>query len=291
MRARGLILLAAVAGAAFAAGCVPDPRYDGAPLALRFHPRAGAVHRYVFEQVVTMRSDSGTPLPPQDVAMQVYLTQAVGEVGADGVPVTSTIDSASLRNSALPAQMLDALVGRVRGLQTVTVLDDRMRPVRHGIVTAPERDRERLAPFEQGARGLAFPLPEGAVRVGDSWTVAALLPTGQVAGMGEQLQTTTKLTLREVRVSGSDTIVVVAVESRLPTEPIPIDLGLGGAPASVRLTGTLTGDQEFSLSRGTVLRAGMSGGIRFEMTGGIAGDRTLGMTLDQRLTLRMLGDP
>jgi hypothetical protein len=35
----------------------------------------------------------------------------------------------------------------------------------------------------------------------------------------------------------------------------------------------------------------MAGAIRLEMTGGIAGDRTLGVTLDQRLTLRTLAGP
>jgi hypothetical protein len=59
----------------------------------------------------------------------------------------------------------------------------------------------------------------------------------------------------------------------------------------VRLTGTLAGDQAFSLSRGTVLGGTMAGAIRLEMTGGIAGDRTLGVTLDQRLTLRTLEEP
>ena len=65
-----------------------------------------------------------------------------------------------------------------------------------------------------------------------------------------------------------------------------MDLGIGRS--SLRLSGTLVGEQEFSVSRGTVLGGTLAGAIRLEMTGGVAGDRTLGLTVDQRLTLRAL---
>jgi len=272
--------------AAVIAGCAAGAPNDAAAVTLRFRPAAGTSTRYAVEQHLTMRSDSGTPLPPQDVTMRIYLTQTVGDGLAEGIPVTSTIDSATLSGSALPAQMLEPLLERVRGLRTLTVLDARMRPVRYEIVSRPDVHPERLAPFEQGARGLAFPLPEGPVRIGDTWTVAAPLPTGNIPGTAAALEARTTLTVRAVRIAGPDTTVVLGVESRLPEAPLPVDFGIG--QSFVRLSGMLVGDQEFSVSRGTVVRAAMAGEIRLEMTGGIAGDRTLGMTLDQRLTLRTL---
>ena len=282
MDARRWGLLAAAA----VAGCAADTRDGAATVTLRFRPAAGTSIRYAFEQHLTMRPDSGTPLLAQDITMRIYLTQAVGDGQADGIPVTSTLDSATLSNTALPAPMLATLVERVRGLRTLTVLDARMRPVRYEVVNRPDLRPDRLAPFEQGARGFAFPLPEGPVRVGDTWTVAVPLPTGDIPGTPGSVEVPTTLTVREVRVSGPDTTVVLGVESRLPDAPISVDLGVGRS--SLRLTGTLVGDQEFSVSRGTVVRGAMAGQIRLEMTGGIAGDRTLGLTLDQRLTLRTL---
>lgn len=286
MNARGWGILAAAVAAGCAAGCAAD-RDVAAPVTLRFRPAPGTSIRYAFEQQLTMRPDSGTPLPPQDVTMRIYLTQAVGDGRADGIPVTSTVDSATLSNSALPAPMLATLLERVRGLRTLTVLDARMRPVRYEIVSRPDLPPDRLAPFEQGARGLAFPLPEGPVRVGDTWTVAVPLPTGPIPGSPQTLEAPTTLTVRAVRVCGSDTTVVLGVESRFPAAPMAMDLGIGRS--SLRLSGTLAGEQEFSVSRGTVVGGMMAGVVRLEMTGGIAGDRTLGLTLDQRLTLRTLG--
>jgi hypothetical protein len=285
MDVRGWSVLAA----AVAAGCAADARDVAAPVTLRFRPAAGTSTRHAFEQHLTMRSDSGTPLPPQDVTMRIYLTQAVGDGRADGIPVTSTVDSVTLSNSALPVTMLATLVERVRGLRTLTVLDARMRPVHYEIVNRPDLHPDRLAPFEQGARGFAFPLPEGPVRVGDTWTVAVPLPTGPIPGAPPALEAPTTLTLRAVRVSGSDTTVVLGVEARFPEAPITVDFGVG--KSSLRLSGTLVGHQEFSLSRGTVVGGTMAGVVRIEMTGGIAGDRTLGVTLDQRLTLRTLEGP
>lgn len=283
VRGWGVLAVAAVAGCAADAR---DVRDVAAPVTLRFRPAAGTTTRYAFEQHLTMRSDSGTPLPPQDVMMRIYLTQAVGDGRADGIPVTSTVDSATLSNSALPASMLATLVERVRGLRTLTVLDARMRPVRYEVVDRPDLHPDRLAPFEQGARGFAFPLPEGPVRVGDTWTVAVPLPTGHIPGTPQAVAVPTTLTVRAVRAAGPDTTVVLGVESRLPDAPIIVDLGIG--KSSLRFAGTLVGDQEFSLSRGTVVGGTMAGAIRLAMTGGIAGDRTLGVTLDQRLTLRTL---
>ena len=278
-----------VLAAAAVAGCAADAPRAAAPVTLRFRPAAGTSIRYAFEQQLTMRPDSGTPLPPQDVTMRIWLTQAVGDGRADGIPVTSTLDSVALTDGALPAPMLATLVERARGLRTLTVLDARMRPVHYEVLSRPDMRPDRLAPFEQGARGLAFPLPEGPVRVGDTWTVAAPLPIGSIPGAPQALEAPTTLTVRAVRVSGSDTTVVLGVESRLPETPIPVDFGLG--KSSLRLSGTLAGDQEFSVSRGTVVGGTMAGVIRLEMTGGIAGDRTLGLTLDQRLTLRTLEGP
>lgn len=271
------------------AGCAAGAS-NATPLTLRFRPAAGTLNRYVYEQRVTMQADSGTPLPPQDVTLRIYLTQAVGAGAADGIPVTSTIDSLSLDNGALPASFLAAVEGRARGLQTLTVLDQRMRTVRHEVVNRAGLDAGRLDAFEQGTSGLAFPLPEGPVRVGDSWTVTTRLPTGQMLpGAAGPLEAATTLTVRQVRIAGSDTVVLLDVESRLPEAPIPVDMGIGRS--ALRLSGTLAGEQEFSVSRGTVVRASMAGEIRVEMSGGIAGDRTMGMTLDQRLTIQMLEGP
>lgn len=274
--------------AVLVAGCVAGSS-RAAPVTLRFRPAAGAVHRYAVGQQVTMRPDSGTPLPSRNVAVRIYLTQAIGEGGADGIPVTSTVDSAAVEGSSLPASLRDAMAGRLRGLEVLTVLDQRMRLVRRQIMNRADPDAASLAVLEHGTRALTFPLPEAPVRVGDSWTVAVPVPTGQVLpGMTEPLQASATITVRDVRIADSDTMVVLDLAARIPDTTVTVHLG--PRQSIVHVSGTLAGDQEFSVPRGTVVRASLAWEVRLDMTIGMPGDPPVGMTLGQRLTIRMLED-
>jgi hypothetical protein len=221
----------AVLAAAVVAGGAPDARDAAVPVTLRFRPAAGTSTRYAFEQHLTMRSDSGTPLPPQDVTMRIYLTQAVGDGRADGIPVTSTVDSATLSDSALPVTLLTTLVERVRGLRTLTVLDARMRPVHYEIVNRPDLHPDRLAPFEQGARGFAFRCPRARYGSATRGPSRCRCPAARSPALRRHSRGRRRSRARGA-VSGSDTTVVLGVEARFPEAPITVDLASEVVPAS-----------------------------------------------------------
>jgi hypothetical protein len=271
------------------AGCLAGAP-SAAPVTLRFRPAPGAAYRYALEQRITMRPDSGTLLPTRNVVVRAHLTQQIGAPGADGIPVTSTVDSVALDSAGLPAAMRDAMAERLRGLRIRTVLDQRMRPVRQDVLNGEDADVASLAVLEQGARGLAFPLPEGPVRVGDTWTVAVPVPTAQVLpAMPRPLEASTTITVRDVRIAGSDTTVVLGVAARIPETAVTVELSM--RQSEVRVSGALAGDQEFSVPRGTVVRTSLAWEVRLEMTLGIPDDPPVGLILDQRLSLRMLEGP
>jgi hypothetical protein len=82
--------------------------------------------------------------------------------------------------------------------------------------------------------------------------------------------------------------VLLGVETSFPDEPITLtQQGEGGAPQSgtLRLSGNLSGEQLFSLSRSAQVRAMMGGTIK--MKRGTAGQPPVTMAMTQQTSLQL----
>src|SRR5205807_1507237 len=126
---------------------------------------------------------------------------------------------------------------RMRGMKSDIVYDERMHVLSAaftGLAGAPSLVTEQLG---SSMKGMAFPLPEGPVGVGDSWVAEHELPLGQQAlNASRPLKSRTRITLKEIQIAGADTSVVLGIETHFPDDPITLtQRGEGGAPQ----TGTL----------------------------------------------------
>ena len=106
---------------------------------------------------------------------------------------------------------------------------------------------------------MTLALPDAPVGVGDSWTSETDLPIGAALSASAPLKSHTKLTVKQIQAGEADTSVVLAVETTFPGEPFTITQG--GRKASVRLTGTVAGEQVFSLAKSVPVHFTMGGSM------------------------------
>jgi hypothetical protein len=263
---------------------------SGPKVTLRYHPPAGAAYHYALDQHNTMRIEGGpmTALPEQSFRMRIYYTQRVKGPTQGGVAVTVTFDSTSLDAPGMGAGAMQPALDRMRGMKSDIVYDDRMHVLSAaftGLTGAPSPVTEQLG---SSMKSMAFPLPEGPVGVGDSWVAEHELPLGQQLNASHPLKSRTKMTVKEIQIAGADTSVLLGVETSFPDEPITLtQQGEGGAPQSgtLRLSGNLSGEQLFSLSRSAQVRAMMGGTIK--MKRGTAGQPPVTMAMTQQTSLQL----
>lgn len=271
----------AVAGFALVAACG-----DAAMLTLRFSPAAGSSFRYALEQQValTMEGDSVPPDAKQDLTITIAFTQTVRGPADSGLEVRLRVDSVTLSSPQLPPQTMASAGAVLRGLETAIVFDERMQVVRSSVADPGAAPPQLAAQIATSLRGASLPLPDGPVRVGETWTVDVPAPTGQIPGLTRPLVLTSRLRIDRFRVSGADTIVHIRVETTFPRDPIALDLD--GVPATMRIEGSLRGEQEYSMGRHALLSSSVSGKVRTTVAAGSSVDETT--TLDQRVTVRLL---
>ena len=227
-------------------------------------------------------------LPEQSFRMRIYYTQRVKGPTQGGVAVTVTFDSTSLDAPGMGAGAMQPALDRMRGMKSDIVYDDRMHVLSAaftGLTGAPSPVTEQLG---SSMKSMAFPLPEGPVGVGDSWVAEHELPLGQQLNASHPLKSRTKMTVKEIQIAGADTSVLLGVETNFPDEPITLtQQGEGGAPQSgtLRLSGNLSGEQLFSLSRSAQVRAMMGGTIK--MKRGTAGQPPVTMAMTQQTSLQL----
>jgi hypothetical protein len=263
---------------------------SGPKVTLRYHPPAGAAYHYALDQHNTMRIEGGpmSALPEQSFRMRIYYTQRVKGPTQGGVAVTVTFDSTSLDAPGMGAGAMQPALDRMRGMKSDIVYDDRMHVLSAaftGLTGAPSPVTEQLG---SSMKSMAFPLPEGPVGVGDSWVAEHELPLGQQLNASHPLKSRTKMTVKEIQIAGADTSVLLGVETSFPDEPITLtQQGEGGAPQSgtLRLSGNLSGEQLFSLSRSAQVRAMMGGTIK--MKRGTAGQPPVTMAMTQQTSLQL----
>ena len=263
---------------------------SGPRVTLRYHPPAGAAYHYALDQQNAMRIEGGpmSSLPEQTFRMRMYYTQLVKGPAQGGVAVTVTFDSTSIEAPGMGPGAMGPALDRMRGMKSDVVYDERMHVLSAaftGLAGAPSPVTEQLG---SSMKGMAFPLPEGPVGVGDSWVTEHELPLGQQLNASHALKARTKITVKEIRIASADTSVVLGIETTFPDEPITLTQpGQGGAPhtATLKLSGSLSGEQEYSLHRSAQVRAMMGGTIKMKSASGGRGEMTMAMTQQTSLQL------
>ncbi|MGH7568361.1 MAG: hypothetical protein ACREL9_05210 [Gemmatimonadales bacterium] len=272
-------------------GCGGAGGRSGAPdrITLRFHPPAGAAYPYELEQQITIKGESGpvAGMGEQKITMRIFLTQAVTGPTEGGVGVTVTFDSTSMESPSGPAGMMDAQLRRLRGMTGQFVYDDRMRVVRADFDPPPGMNAPMTQQIGNAARGMSFPLPAGPVGRGDTWSDRIELPVSEIPGTSGPIAATTTITLQEIQVADADTTVRLSIDTKLPEDPIP--LIFQGQRITMRVSGSMAGEQVFSVGRGAVVRGTMRGTMRFRLSGGVLGSQEMAMSMDQQVTIRLGG--
>ena len=255
-------------------------RGDGTKLTLRYHPPAGATYRYTLEQQNNMKFEGGpmAKVPDQQISLHMHYTQTVTGPTEGGVAVAVRFDSTAMELPLMAPNAYGPALERMRGLTSNVVYDDRMNVIKAEFTNAGD-----LSPITEqlgkNLKAMTFPLPQDPVGVGDSWTSEMELPINQMGSGGPPTTAKTKLTVKEIHAGGSDTTVVVALETTFPTDPIKVTQQ--GQMITLNLSGTMTGEQEFSVTRGAVLRSLMGGTMKIKMTGGMLGPDGTNMTMKQ----------
>lgn len=262
-------------------------RVDGAKLTLRYHPPVGATYHYSLEQHTDMKFEGGSmaQVPEQQLTMHMHFTQMVTSPTAGGVGVTVRFDSTTMESPLMTQGAYGPALDRMRGLTSNVLYDDRMNVVHSEFTNAGGALSPITEQLGKTLKGMTFPLPQGPVGAGDSWTAEMELPINQVASGGPPTKATTKLTVKEIHAGGADTTVLVALETTFPGDPIKVTQQ--GQQLTLKLSGNLTGEQLFSVSRGAVVRSLMNGTMRIKMTGGMLGADGTNMSLNQATSLQL----
>jgi hypothetical protein len=256
-------------------------------LTLRYHPPMGASYHYTLEQHNTMKFESGpmAQMPEQQLTMRMYFSQTVTGPTQGGIGALVTFDSTTMDSPLTPPGGYGPTLDRMRGLTSTVVYDDRMNVVRTAFTNAGTTLSPLIQQLGKNLKGLAFPLPAGPVEVGDSWTAEMELPISQVASASAPLKAKTKLTVKEIHAGGPDTTVLVGLETTFPTDPVTITQQ--GQQVTLKMSGTLTGEQLLSITRGAAVHSSMGGTVKINVAGGQLGAAGMDMSVQQSTSLQL----
>jgi hypothetical protein len=263
----------------------------GKKLALRYHPPAGAVYHYALEQNTKVSVHSGplAGMGQQEMTMRMHFTQTVkGPAVGGGTEVQVVFDSTSMELPGMPSDAVAAQLARMRGLRSTVVFDDRAQVLHTDFEGGGSLSPAMANQMAAGIKAMTFGFPEQPVGQGDSWTMTTELPLGQIPGANASRAgpARTTLTVREIRVLGSDTSVMIDIKTAFPTGPI--QLTFAGQQATLKLAGQLAGDQEFSISRGAVVNGAMAGSMTMSISAPAIGMASMEMATDTQNSIRLV---
>ena len=284
MRACFAPVLVISLGGAFGCG-------SGKKVALRYHPPAGAVYHYTLEQntKITVHSGPLAGMGQQQMTMRMHFTQTVkGPAAAGGTEVQVVFDSTTMEMPGVPSDAIAAQLARMRGLRSIVVFDDRAQILRTDFAAGQNVPPGMANQMAAGIKAMTFGFPERPVGRGDSWIMTTELPLGQIPGANASQAgpARTTLTVREIRMLGSDTSVIIDIKTAFPTGPI--QLTFAGQRATLKLAGQLAGDQEFSLSRGAVVGGVMKGLMTMNISAPAMGMAAMEMATDTQNSIRLV---
>jgi hypothetical protein len=267
-------------------------------VALRYHPPAGAVYHFAIEQRTQIAFVSGSPLlsalGKQNMLSRMYFTQTVkGPAAAgDGTEVEVVFENMTLEIPGISRDLIARELAKLNGMRAMVVFDERGKIVRNDFSQSPTPVPPDVArQMEAGIDALSMGFPDRPVRAGDSWTVNRELPLAQVpsADASAAGPAKTTMTVREIRITGGDTSVVIDMKMEFP--PGPISLRLGNEPGTLRLEGTITGHQQFSISRGAILDGTVTGATKMNISSPSLGSKPMVMTSDVESSIFLLPTP
>ena len=258
---------------------------SGPKVTLRYHPPAGAIYQFGTEQRTIFSVDSGPMAESgkRQILMRLYFTESVKGPTSGGTEVELLFETVTMEIPGISPSVISRSLAGLQRMRATMVFDDRGTVVRSEFAQAgvtPDMTKR----LSEGVTGLAPGFPDRPVGRGDSWTVASELPLDEVPGLsastGEVARTT--FTVREIRVEGSDTSVVLDLRTEFPSEPIRLDSG------TLTLTGSLTGHQVFSLPRGTVVDGAMKGIVKMSFSDARPGSPGMSMQLENEQSIVLL---
>src|SRR2546428_12898256 len=156
----------------------------------------------------------------------------------------------------------------MRGMKSTVLYDARMHVQHVDFSGAPGMPPQMTDEITSSFKNLAFPFPDQPVGPGDSWDVQMELPMGNLPGAGP-IRTSTKITVKEIQVSGADTSVLLSVVTSFPKDAVTVPAQ--GQTVELRFTGTLTGEQLFSLRQGAAVHTTIGVPIYLELKVGALG--------------------
>ena len=256
---------------------------DSTAIALHFHPQPGSTFQYAMKQDLTMKADDKGGGEPQTLGISIAFTQMVKGPAEGGIEIVLRVDSVGMASPGMPAGAVAQATQMLRGLESRLIFDEHMKVIRSEVSDAAGVPPQLANQIASGLRGASFPLPDRPLKIGESWTVDMAAPTG-LPGMAQPLQLHYEITLKDMTVTGADTVVRLGLETTFPKDPINVS-GQEGS-GTVRLDGSMKGEQQFSITRGAIVRVEMNGSMKITTAGGL-GEGS--MIMEQRLALELLG--
>ena len=264
----------------------------GPKVALRFHPPAGAVYHYALEQRTDISILSGplAAMGKQHFFMRMPFTETVkGPAREGGTEVDVVFESVTMEIPGVSPDRIARELAKMSGLRTSVVYDERGQLVRSNFVPAPDLSPDVANQVATGIKAMTLGFPQQPVGRGDSWTITSVLPLGQVpGGTSPAGAARTTLTVREIRIAGSDTTVVLDIKTAFPSGPIP--LAVGSQTGTVKLEGDLAGHQQFSISRGAILDGTIKGATKAHVAGGMLASKGMDLLTDTESSIFLLPD-
>jgi len=264
----------------------------GPKVALRYHPPAGAVYQYALEQRTQVSIQSGplAAMGKQQLFMRMHFTQTVKGPTDGGTEVEVVFESMTMEIPGVSPDVVARELAKLNGLRSTVVYDERGKVVRSTFAPAPGVPPELTKQMATGVQAMTFGFPDKPVGQGDSWTVTTELPLPQVPGSNASPAgpAKTTLTVREIRVAGSDTAVVLDIKTAFPSGPIQVRSG--GQAGTLKLEGELAGHQQFSISRGAILDGTIKGSTKMHMTNAMLGAKGMDMLTDTESSIFLLPD-
>jgi len=264
---------------------------EGPKVALRYHPPTGAAYHYALEQRTQVNIASGplAAMGKQQLFMRMPFTQTVkGSASGGGTEVEVVFESMTMEIPGVSPDLIARELAKMNGLRSTVVYDDRAQIVRNDFAPAPGLRPDMVKQMKTSIKALTFAFPDHPVGRGDSWTVTTELPLSQVPGANaaEAGPAWTTLTVREIRIAGSDTSVVLDLKTTFPSGPI--HLTFGGQQGTLKLEGELVGHQQFSISRGAILDGTVKGTTKMNISAAIFGSKAMSVLADTESSIFLL---
>ena len=262
----------------------------GPKVALLFHPPAGAVYHYALEQRTLISIESGplAAMGKQRLFMRVHFTQTVKGPTEGGTEVDVVFESIEMEIPGVSPAVVARELAKMNGMRSTLVYSETGKIVRSHFEPTPGTPAELTRQMSSGVTAMTFGFPDHPVGKGDSWTFTTELTLPQVPGTnasqaGPAIST---LTVRDIRITGADTAVVVDIKTAFPTGPIPINSG--GQSGTIKLEGDLAGHQQFSISRGAILDGTVKGNTKLHLASAIFGSKGMDMATDIETSIFLL---